>query len=456
MPASLKYRSSLISLAMQILHKTIQRHQVVPLTTLLLAVNMLLVVEPVSSQQRQQRQQLRSSVVQGTAAPLAAGAQEKIAAQLKTLTPMLTQDQFNRAVQGLKATQSGRKQAFAKVAPSGKGDSSSRSPRQAPSNYGGNCSAAGLPPGCITYSNARVANTTVNGTASTANQPVGGMPYVATGRLLIATTTPGSFDSWCSASLIGKGILVTAAHCVHDFGRGGDGWYKSLRFYPAHNVNPGPNGPYGFWDASTWWIPTSYFNGTDYCSVAGVVCQNDVAVVLLKKNRSGKYPGNITQIGYYGYGWNGYGFRSEGSSGIARSQITQLGYPSGLDNGRLMQRGDSQAQYLGNNTSSSPLNLFIGSQMNGGSSGGPWLVNFGTNSALTGSGAGSAISKNIVQGTTSWGYISNTIQIQGASTFAQNDQFPNASYGTHGGGNIGSLVNSACTTGGGQASGACF
>jgi len=287
------------------------------------------------------------------------------------------------------------------------------------------------------------------------------MPYVASGKLLIATKKEGEYNSWCSASLIGKGILVTAAHCVHDYGKGDSGFFKSFRFIPANNSTSN-TGPYGSWDAQTVWIPTAYKNGTDTCSTTGIVCNNDVATVLLKKNSNNQYPSNVSQIGYYGYGWNGYGFVKEkggGRKSSKRSAITQLGYPSGLDNGALMQRGDSYAKYTGSGQGKSPLNLIIGSQMNGGSSGGPWLVNFGTASSITGSSAGKVPNRNVVQATTSWGYTSNTIQIQGASTFAQNPQFPSSSYTeggrNYGAGNIGALVKSVCGASGsnGQALG---
>ena len=424
---------------------------VLPLASAFLAAQVIAPLAPAAAQQA-------PGVSQGTAAPLAPRAQVRIEPKLRPLMPMLTQAQFSKATRGMKAAARGAGQAGALAAPSSKDGAPSR----APADFGSSCSSAGLPPGCVTYSTARVANTTVNSSASTAAQPVGGMPYVATGKLLIATTNPGVFNSWCSASLVGKGVLVTAAHCVHKYGLGQPGFYKSLRFIPAQNKSTMNAGPYGFWDAQTWWIPTAYYNGTDTCSVRGIVCNNDVAVVLLKKNSAGRYPLGVSQINRYGYGWNGYGFRAEGSSGIRRGQITQLGYPGGLDNGRLMQRNDSQAQYLGTGKGSSPLNLVFGSRMNGGSSGGPQLVNFGTRPAATGAPGGASANENFVVSTTSWGYTNSSIKIQGSSTFAQNPQFPNASYTAdginYGAGNIGALMKSVCGSGGsnGKALGACF
>ena len=384
----------------------------------------------------------------------------RISSRLQPLTPQLTQSQLRQVMAG--AASSGRDSKPGAI----EGSSDGRRSRagRAPSNYGSNCGTSGNKWGCISYTNARVANSTVSSSASTSTQPVGGMPYVATGKLLIATSKEGEFNSWCSASLIGKGILVTAAHCVHDYGKGDAGFFKSFRFIPANNSTSN-TGPYGYWDASTVWIPTVYKNGTDTCSTTGIVCNNDVATVILKKNSKNQYPSDVSQIGYYGYGWNGYGFIKEKGAGRRspkRSAITQLGYPGGLDNGFLMQRGDSYAKYTGSGRGKSPLNLIIGSQMNGGSSGGPWLINFGTPSSVGSSSAGAKASRNIVQATTSWGYTSNTIQIQGASTFAQNSQFPSGSY-TEGGrdygaGNIGALVKSVCGASGsnGQALGACF
>ena len=373
--------------------------------------------------------------------------------RLSTLTPILTESQLR--ILG----QYSRYRSMLKPSASRQGVSKEngyRSYRVSPSNYGSKCSSSTF--GCISYTNARVQNSTVNSSATTSTQPVGGMPYVATGKLLIATTTPGSFNASCTASLIGKGILVTAAHCVYDYGKS---YYKSWRFIPANNSTSN-TGPYGFWDSSAAWVPTVYANGTDVCSTKGVSCNNDVAIILLKKNSNNVYPGSVSQIGYYGYGWNGYGFRAEGSSGTLRAMITQLGYPSGLDSAGLMQRGDSYGQYTGTGAGTSPYNIIIGTQMNGGSSGGPWLVNFGTSSTLTGSSAGATPNRNVVQGTTSWVFTDSSIQIGGASAFAQNSAFPNSDYSedgrSYGAGNIGSLVKSACgkTGGNGQALGACF
>ena len=93
-----------------------------------------------------------------------------------------------------------------------------------------------------------------------------------------------------------------------------------------------------------------------------------------------------------------------------------------------MERADSRG--FGYTTFSN--NTIIGSLQTGGSTGGPWLANFGLAPSLSGISFGRYASHNIVVGVTSWGYADTNVKQQGASPFAT--------------GNIVSLVNSACTS----------
>jgi hypothetical protein len=235
-------------------------------------------------------------------------------------------------------------------------------------------------------------------------------PFRAAGKLwfLIGTST-----FVCSASLIKPGIVVTAAHCVANFGK--SQFYSDWRFVPAYNNG---SAPYGVWTARSATILTSYFNGTDPCAQSGVICQDDVAVITLNQN-GGAYPGPAT--GWFGYGWNGYSYNQSG-----QALITQLGYPVALDGGLLMERNDSQ----GSITPSLSNNTVIGSLMTGGSSGGPWLVNLGMPPTLAGTSFGTAAIHNVVVGVTSWGYTNPAVKQQGAAPFTSN--------------NIVVLVNTVC------------
>lgn len=237
-------------------------------------------------------------------------------------------------------------------------------------------------------------------------------PYRASGKLFFKIGT----DTFvCSASLIKRGVVVTAAHCVANFGQ--SQFYTNWSFVPGYR-----NGvaPYGTWSVAQARVLVSYYNGSDTCSTPGVVCQDDVAILLLRAATTGvTYPG--TSTGWYGYGVNGYGFTQDGLT-----LITQIGYPVCLDNGALMERNDSQ----GVKTPSQSNNTVIGSLMCGGSSGGPWLVNFGIRPALTATTAGTAPQANTVVGVTSWGFINTSPKEQGASPFLSTNLTP--------------LLNAAC------------
>jgi hypothetical protein len=144
----------------------------------------------------------------------------------------------------------------------------------------------------------------------------------------------------------------------------------------------------------------------------------------LKAKKGGSYyPGD--KAGYYGYGWDGFGFNSSD-----QALINQLGYPVSHDSGNFMQRTDSQGfvdAALADNT-------VWGGRQTGGSSGGPELVNLGVLASLSGTGVGSEATMNVVVGVTSWGYTDTSVKQQGASPFLSTNIVP--------------LVDAACTTGG--------
>jgi V8-like Glu-specific endopeptidase len=237
-------------------------------------------------------------------------------------------------------------------------------------------------------------------------------PFRAAGKLWFLI---GNSTYVCSASLIYRGIVVTAAHCVANYGQ--HQFYSSWQFAPAYNNG---SAPYGIWTAASATILSAYYNGTDNCAQFGVICPDDVAVITLNA-QSGVYPGAAT--GWYAYGWNGYSYNGSG-----QALISQLGYPVALDNGVIMERDDSQ----GFISSSLSNNTIIGSLMTGGSSGGPWLVNLGWPPSLSGIGFGTYPNHNTVVGVTSWGYNDTTVKQQGAAPFTS--------------GNIVVLANTVCAS----------
>jgi V8-like Glu-specific endopeptidase len=233
-------------------------------------------------------------------------------------------------------------------------------------------------------------------------------PYRAAGKLFFKKADGGTYI--CSAALIKKGLVVTAAHCVADFGR--NRFYNSWEFIPAYYDGLAP---YGKWAVKSVRVLTSYLNGTDLCAATapGVVCKNDIAVMSLRPQR-GRYAGHST--GYYGYGWNGYGFTGPGGAAGQIALINQLGYPRSHDGGHRMQRTDAQGYISGASTIN---NTIWGTRQTEGASGGPEVVNLGVAAVLSdGIGYGAEEGFNRIIGVTSWGYTDGGLRKeQGASPF---------------------------------------
>ena len=267
-------------------------------------------------------------------------------------------------------------------------------------------------------------------------------PYRAIGKLTMSA-------GFCSASLIRRSVIVTAAHCIQNFGSGGS-IFSNFQFTPS-NYNPGATAaqraPYGTWTWLALSRSTSWSNGTDTGS--GAARANDLAVIVLSKNGAGQFIGNLT--GYLGYGWNNYSFTSSSKTGnLAVAAIATLGYPALMDSGRRMQRADGPTYTT---TISGAAQLWQGNNFTGGSSGGPWVVNFrAADPVLSGGAVMGTASTMAVVGVTSWGSADpNAAKDNYSSRFGQNTQFPAAAYGTYGAGNIGALLNSVCSlTIGGQ------
>jgi hypothetical protein len=183
-------------------------------------------------------------------------------------------------------------------------------------------------------------------------------------------------------------------------------------------------------------------NGNDTCS--GSACNNDLAVIILAKNASNQFIGDVVG-GWLGYAWNNYSFvSSPKTANLAVAATSTLGYPGLLDSGNIMQRADGPS-YL--TTINGALQIWQGSNFTGGSSGGPWIVNFVSFYPMLSGGAviGSHAVPAVV-GVTSWGSADpNGIKDNYSSRFGQNAQFPSASYGIYGAGNIGKLLNDACS-----------
>ena len=272
--------------------------------------------------------------------------------------------------------------------------------------------------------------------------PVDRAPYRQTGKLFM---TFGGKPFRCSASVIRRGLVLTAAHCVHDFGEGEAGFPEAVTFQPARHNDAMP---FGEWTVKTIIIPTAYFNGSDRCHpmAPGVVCENDLAILVMSAevNDDGieKEIGDV--VGSYGLYKNNRGYTRLGGVGDMAAHLTALGYPGGnFTSFRMIQNESIAVQDF------SPVfgpearfnQVVIGSNMTTGSSGGPWLHNFGKSDGHQGSSAVDD-DRNKVAAVTSWGFSSDQIFVQGASRFGHN-----AAYPPSGRTNIGSLINMGCKAG---------
>lgn len=305
--------------------------------------------------------------------------------------------------------------------------------------------AYGTSPQKWPYSISRVAVTGTPGPATGSGLvPVSSRPYRLIGALYMRFGT--TWRGPCTAALIKRGVVVTAAHCVHNYGEGQNGFASEVRWYPSWSLG---SGPWSWYNGMYWRITVPHYYGTDTCrtSSGGLPCNNDLAVVALY-HKNGILPGSALG-GWLSYGWNGFGFvTSPAFGGQNVGSLTQFGYPTGLDNGQQMLRNDSMSKRVASIGASGRtlVRIEFGSPMSQGASGGPVIANFGSRPTVTGSASlGTASTSNVVVGVvthhTEVGGVS--VNVQGATAFGQNPEYPD-SYGTYGAGNIGSLMQITC------------
>lgn len=191
----------------------------------------------------------------------------------------------------------------------------------------------------------------------------------------------------CSGSMIKRGVVLTSGHCIHN---GVNRFYTDFVFVPGLRNAVRPYGTWSNWvqgRTTTEWVTGG----------GGVPNVADWATIVFGPNASGYHIGAYT-------GWLGYT-----TNFCSGKHLSTLGYPQNLDSGLQMQKSDSQSTSYG-----SLNNCTWGTDMRGGSSGGPIVLNLEVVSANS-SPAPLENNPNRVVSTVSWGYTSTAPHVQGGS-----------------------------------------
>jgi V8-like Glu-specific endopeptidase len=215
-------------------------------------------------------------------------------------------------------------------------------------------------------------------------------PYKTVGKLFF--TKPGIGDYLCSGAVIKPRIILTAGHCVHNGNGNNNGFYTNFIFVPAYRDG---TAPYQRWSGSYVVTTPDWYTGG-----GNVPNPADYAMIELADYSSGGTLQKIGDItGYLGYL----------TQNLIPNHATLLGYPSNLDNGEKMHQVTA-----GSFQSQQSLNVVeYGSDMGGGSSGGPWIQNFGV--PAVGQTNGQNSGTNQIIGISSYVSSSNTPLYEGSS-----------------------------------------
>jgi V8-like Glu-specific endopeptidase len=223
-------------------------------------------------------------------------------------------------------------------------------------------------------------------------------PYRSAGKLYF--TVPGQGDYQCSASVIRSRLIVTAAHCMYT---AGIGFHTNWSFIPAFDgTNAAPaDRPYGTWNWSRAIIPSGWV------STAGALPNNYDFGILELVDKVTPPSTVVRTVGAT------VGRLATELNHLRNTHVTMLGYPCNFNSCLILQRNDSSDR-RGSGVSGSTAYEY-GSDMTGGSSGGPWVENFGDPASAAPTGTWTT--RNAVVGVTSYGYTNPDVKILGASEF---------------------------------------
>jgi hypothetical protein len=172
-------------------------------------------------------------------------------------------------------------------------------------------------------------------------------------------------DFVCSSSSIGADGIWTAGHCVDNGlnGAGANGGASTNMFFcPSYDSNQGGVNPTaGCWGASERWYWSTFRATGDADYDFGGADATDNPIIGPQAGLIGNYTG-----------WNGLSWNFGNVHWMA------FGYPAGAPfNGGTIMTCASSLGYIDEWFAGNDFSLAMGCDMTGGSSGGPWIMQFG-------------------------------------------------------------------------------
>lgn len=180
-------------------------------------------------------------------------------------------------------------------------------------------------------------------------------PYRTVGIVLF--TIPGEGDFYCSGAVLRRRLVVTAGQCLHEGSGGNNGFFENFLFVPAYRDGVAP---YSTWEWAAVTVPTTWSTGNGRFPNAA-----DYGLLEVEDQ---VYNGTLRKLGDV-VGFLGYVIKK-----LRPNHATLLGYPTNFDQGELMHQVSAKdLRAAAQNT------VEFGSDMRGGSAGGPILQDFGDN-----------------------------------------------------------------------------
>ena len=214
-------------------------------------------------------------------------------------------------------------------------------------------------------------------------------PYSAAGKLFF--TKQGVGDFVCSGAVLRKRIVLTAGHCVHAGNGLQTGYFTNFLFCPAYRGGESPK--FGCWGWSAVGTTADWFNSNNVFPNAADYGMLEIPDRTIRGVQT--RIGDLT--GTFGYA----------TSSLTANHVHMLGYPVDFSGGARMHQVASGRCTTGGSNSER-----YGSDMRGGSSGGPWVQDFGV--PASGQSVGPA-GPNLIVGITSYSNTSTDPKYQGSS-----------------------------------------